>query len=137
MLRHDPIKRQPWKSFADSDVKAKISKKGVTHEVTAQRDILGVLAAQSQQNDEAVDIDGALCFSLAPVPLGLATCDGTRRKTTKSALYDAALQSLEVPDVNFQLLPAVRKYYNMDKSKKTIMRADGETTMILIWHRKK
>ena len=40
-----------------------------------------------------IDIDKALSFPLAPVPLSLATADGMRRKTAKSKLLQAALAS--------------------------------------------
>ena len=65
-------------------------------EVAVQRDILGLLAARSHENNSAVDIDKALGFPLAPVDLSLATCDGIRRKTNKSDLYDYPLNGMEV-----------------------------------------
>ena len=59
------------------------------------------LAAKSQQQRASVNIDEALCYPLAPVPLSLATCDGARRKTAKSKLSHVALSSMEVDDVEY------------------------------------
>ena len=72
----------------------RISAGGKSKEVIAQRDNFGLLAAKSQQYDAAINIDKALCYSLASVPLAMATCDGARRKTAKSKLLTAALKSL-------------------------------------------
>ena len=69
-----PIKRVEWKSFTDVS-KLKISAKGKSKEITVQRDILGILAAKSQQHNAAICVK-ALCYPLAPVPLSMATCDG-------------------------------------------------------------
>ena len=49
--------------------------------------------ATSYKEKSIVDIDKALSFPLAPVPLSLATADGMRRKTAKSKLLEAALSS--------------------------------------------
>lgn len=92
----DPIKRAPWKSFTDTKKKSKVNTKRQTKDVAVQRDILGLLAASSQKNNESVNIDEALSFPLTEVPLCLATSDGIRRKNAKSKLFDAALTSLEV-----------------------------------------
>ena len=77
-----------------SGKKVRISVGGKSKEVTAQRDILGLLAAKSQQYDAAINTDNALCYSLASVPMAMATCDDGRRKTAKSKLLTAALKSL-------------------------------------------
>eukprot|EP00794_Sanderia_malayensis_P020850 gene20850-biopygen15376 len=47
----------------------------------------------------SVDINKALQYSLSPVPLCLATSDGTRRKTAKSKLFPIALSSMEVDNI--------------------------------------
>ena len=90
----DPIKRVEWKGFATVEKKTKVTSKGKSRDVTVQRDILGLLIATSFKEQSLIDIDKALSFPLAPVPLALATCDGARRKTTKSKLMDAALSSI-------------------------------------------
>lgn len=100
-LYFSPIKRVEWKSFTDVSKKLKVSTKGKSKEITVQRDILGILAAKSQQQNAAINIDKALCYPLAPVPLSMATCDGIRRKTAKSKLFDAALRSLIENDAQF------------------------------------
>ena len=100
-LYFSPIKRVEWKSFIDVSKKLKISAKGKSKEITVQRDILGILAAKSQQHNATINIDKALCYPLAPVPLSMATCDGIRRKTAKSKLFDAALPSLIENDAQY------------------------------------
>ena len=74
--------------------KGSVSAKGKTKDIAVQRYILGVLMAESYKEKASIDIDKALCFSLAPVPLSMATCDGIRRKTAKNKLLDAALSSV-------------------------------------------
>ena len=91
-LFFEPVKRVKWKSFCDTSKKVKVSAKGQTKDITVQRDIL--LAAKSQQENAGINIDKALCFPLAPVPLSMATSDGMRRKTAKSKLLSSALSSL-------------------------------------------
>ena len=99
LLLFDPIKRVPWKGFADAEKKVKIKAKSKAKDVEVQRDILGQLVAISTANKAAVDVDKALEYPLAPVPLSLATSDGSRRKTCKSKLLDAALSSV-VADID-------------------------------------
>ena len=90
----DPIKRCPWKGFGDAEKKIKVTAKGKSKDIAVQRDILGLLVASSYEEQSSVDIDKALSFPLAPVPLSLATCDGNRRTTAKSTLLDAELSSI-------------------------------------------
>lgn len=80
----------------------KVTSKAKSKEIMVQRDILGLLAAKSQQQKATVNIDADLCYPLAPVPLSLATCDGTRRKTAKSKLFNAAFTSLEVESIEIE-----------------------------------
>lgn len=89
----DPIKRVPWRDFGNNERKTKVTAKGKSKDVTVQRDILGILVATSYKEKSMIDIDKALSFPLAPVPLSLATADGMRRKTAKSKLLEAALSS--------------------------------------------
>lgn len=90
----DPVKRVPWTGFGCVARKTKVSAKGKSKEVAVQRDILGLLMTISYKENSPIDIDKALSFPLAPVPLSLATADGIRRKTAKSKLLDAALISI-------------------------------------------
>ena len=101
-LFFDPMKRSPWKSFTDTERKTKVTKKIESKDIKVQQDILGLLAAKSQEQKASVNIDKALCYPLAPVPLSLATCDETRRKTVKSKLFHAALSSLVVDDFDLE-----------------------------------
>ena len=87
MLFFDPITRARWKGFVDTGRKAKLTRKNESKDIKVQRDILGLLAAKSQQQRASVNIHEALCYPLAPVPLSLATCDGARRKTANSKLF--------------------------------------------------
>ena len=109
-----PIKRVQWKSFTDASKKLKVSAKGKSREITVQRDILGLLAAKFQQQNAAINIDKALCYPLAPVPLSLATCDGLRRKTAKSKLLNAALTSLIKSDAQFLEVEQSCRIYILD-----------------------
>ena len=95
-----PISKLQWKGRKQASKKASVGKKvrisagGKSKKVTAQRDILGLLATKSQQHDAAINIDKALCYPLAFVSLAMVTCDGARRKTAKSKLLTAAMKSL-------------------------------------------
>ena len=100
-----PISRVEWKSFTSVGKKVRISASGKFKEVTAQRDILGLLATKSQQHDAAINTDKALCYPLASVPLAMATCDGGRRKTAISLLLTAALKSLIENDAEIPQKP--------------------------------
>ena len=99
-LFFDPITRAPWKGFVDTGCKAKL-RKNESKDIKVQRDILGLLAAKSQQQRASVNTDEALCYPLAHVPLSLTRCDGARRKTAKSKLFHVALSSVEVDDVEY------------------------------------
>ena len=101
MLFFGPVTRAPWKGFVDTGRKAKLTRTNESKDIKVQRDILGLLAAKSQQQTASVNIDEALCYPLAPVLLSLATCDGARRKTAKSKLFHVALSSMEVDDVEY------------------------------------
>ena len=109
-----PIKQVQCKSFTDASKKLKVSAKGKSREITVQRDILGLLAAKSQQQNAAINIDKGLCYPLAPVPLSLATCDGLRRKTAKSKLLNAALTSLIKNDAQFPEVQQSCRIYILD-----------------------
>ena len=88
-----PITRESWKSFEDTKVKASVKVDGKIKDIASQRDVLGILAAKSDQEKSSVDIDKALTYLLAAVSLPLACGDGGMRKTNKSKLYDV-LKSL-------------------------------------------
>ena len=91
-----------------------MSAKGKSREITVQRDILGLLAAKSQQQNAAINIDKALCYQLAPAPLSLETCDGLRRKTAKRKLLNAALTSLIKNDAQFPEVQQSCRIYILD-----------------------
>ena len=86
----DPIKREKWKSFEDTVKKTtKIKIDGKIKDIVEQKNILGLLAAKSDQSKLAVDIKNAMSFPLSSLSLPLASADGTMRKTKKSNLYGA------------------------------------------------
>ena len=85
---YTPICKEPWKGFEANNKKVKVKVDGKMKEITAQRDILGLLVAKSDQENSAVNIEKALCSPLAPVSLSLACGDGGMRKTNKSKMYD-------------------------------------------------
>ena len=113
-LYFSPIKRVEWKSFTDVSKKLKISAKGKSKEIIVQRDILVILAAKSQQHNAAINIDKALCYPLAPVPLSMETCNGIRRKTAKSKLFDATLPSLIENDAQYPDDQYAHRIYILD-----------------------
>ena len=78
----------------------KITKNEKHREIAFQRDVLGLIAAKSSQKEKPVDIDRALTFPLAPIPLSLATPDGNRRKTPKNKLMDVLTSSInDCPEI--------------------------------------
>ena len=84
----NPIKREKLKSFEDTvkrTIKLKID--GKIKDIVEQKNILGLLAAKSDQSKLAVDITNALSFPLASVSLPLVSTDGAMRKTKKSNLW--------------------------------------------------
>ena len=90
----DPIKKAPWHGLNKSDKKVSMSAKGKTKDGVVQRDILGILMAESYKEKALIDIDKALCFPLAPVPLSMATGDGIRRKTATRCMLDDVVDNV-------------------------------------------
>ena len=113
-LFFDQVKRIEWKGFLSLNKKVKVSSKAKSKDVAVQRDILGLLAAKSHQQNAAINIDRALCYPLAPVPLSMATADGARRKTAKSKLFDAALSSITNGDREPSDVDTENKVYILD-----------------------
>ena len=83
-----PIARETWKSFKDNKVKAKVKVDGKLKDIASQRDVLGILAAKSDEEKSSVNIDKALTFPLCMVSQPLACSDGGMQKTNKSSMYD-------------------------------------------------
>ena len=78
---HQESIRLPRKGFAEVEKKVRIRVKSKVKDVEVQWNILGHLVEISTENRVAVDLDKALEYPLAPVPLFLATSEGSRRKT--------------------------------------------------------
>ena len=78
-------------------LKVQIASKSKAKNLKIERDILGLLLAESSKSGFPVDINGALCYPLNPVPPSLCTADGVRRKTPKSDLM-AVLGDMTVDD---------------------------------------
>ena len=88
------ISRQPWLSFKNDSKKSKVqAKSGKVGDVAVQRNILGLLAAKSCEIQQPIYFKETLKYPLAPVPLALASADGTMRKTVKSKL----MQIMDLP----------------------------------------
>ena len=78
------IERVKWNGFESENMKVKMKVDGKTQEISVQKDVFALLAAKSEEDSTAVDMNAALAFPLAPVSLPLATPDGCMRKTNKS-----------------------------------------------------
>jgi hypothetical protein len=74
------------KTFKDTALKVQVSSKHKVESMKIERDVLVLLLAESNRSGCPIDIDGALCYPLNPVPPSLCTADGGRRKATKSDL---------------------------------------------------
>ena len=109
-----PISRVQRKGFTSVGKNVRTSAGGKSKMVTAQRDILRLLVAKSQQHVAAINIDKALCCPLTSVPLVMATCDGARRKTAKSKLLTAVLKSLIENDVGIPQTRPENKIFVLD-----------------------
>ena len=83
---HDPTKRQEKVPFENSGKKVTLKKNGKEKIIVANRKIIGTMLALSAKHYRLINFKTALQYFLCPVPLSLAHPDGTRRKTTKSAL---------------------------------------------------
>ena len=81
------IKRNIYKSFEDSNVKAVVKKTGRQKELSSQRDILGLLVCSSYQSNKAVNVAKAMTYPLAPVSLPLCTPDGVIQKNSKKQTF--------------------------------------------------
>ena len=98
----DPIKREKWKSFEDTVKRTtKIKIDGKIKDIVEQKNILGLLAAKSDQSKLAADIKNVMSFPLASVSLPLASADGAMRKTKKSNLY-GAIDSLSNHNISLE-----------------------------------
>ena len=95
----DPMKRNKMHTFKSAfQSQKKKDKSGKQIDLVADRNILGILVAKSQEKKAPVDFDKALTYPLSPVPLSLATADGSIRKCSKSMLYQSALDQLRGVD---------------------------------------
>ena len=80
---HSPMKKLRLKSFQSMAVKRTLTttQKKVVH-VTAERNVLGQLLMLAKRND--ISFEKLFQFDLGPVPLSLATTDGSFIKTNKA-----------------------------------------------------
>ena len=83
---HDPIKRQEKTLFQNSSKKVTVKQNGKEKVIEVNREIIGTLLTLSAKHEKLINFEIALQCPLCPVPLSLANPDGSRRKTTKSAL---------------------------------------------------
>ena len=71
--------------FGNNERKTKVTAKGKSKDVTVQRDSLGIIVAASYKEKLMIDIDRALSFPLAPVPLSLAPADGMQERMLRAS----------------------------------------------------
>eukprot|EP00794_Sanderia_malayensis_P002237 gene2237-2552_t len=109
-----PIKKNKIKTFQDGAVKKTVKRGNKIKEVAFQRDVLGLLVANSNKKNAGIDLDAVLCYPLAPVSIPLSTPDGSIRKTVKSKLYSAAMSDLEELTYDDFSDVADKKYYFLD-----------------------
>ena len=85
---HDPIKRNKMKTFKQTAITCVVKKNKETTSVEVNRNILGALLSFSLKCNKPIDFDAALRYPLSPVPLSIATPDGSKRPNSKSLLMD-------------------------------------------------
>ena len=96
----NPIKREKLKSFEDTVKRTtKLKIDGKIKDIVEQKNILGLLAAKSDQSKLAVGITNALSFPLASVSLPLVSTDGAMRKTN---LIYGAIDSLSNHNISLE-----------------------------------
>lgn len=83
----DPIKQVKVPSFS-SNKKVQLRKDNKLKVVEANRNIIGRLFSISAKTNKPVNLEVALSYPLYPVPLSLATPDGSKRSTQKSTLLE-------------------------------------------------
>ena len=110
----DPIKREKWKSFEDTVKRTtKIKIDGKIKDIVEQKNILGLLAAISDQSKLAVDIKNALSFPLASVSLPLALADGAVRKAKKNLIYMVQLSHSHITTYHWKITLVSTFYLSM------------------------
>ena len=82
----DTIKREIWKSFEDAVKRITKIKIDVKIKDIVEKNIIGLLAANSDQSKLAADIKNPLSFLLASVSLSLASTDAAMREKKISLL---------------------------------------------------
>lgn len=91
----EPLKQLKIKTFAST--KKKITLKSTNEKVIsidADRNLFGRLLIVA--NSREVNLRDVLAYELSPVPLSLAHCDGSLRKTTKSVLMSVLEEKVRV-----------------------------------------
>ena len=114
---YSTLSRFKLENFENSCIKATITKDGKSKEIAYQRDILGILVSQSKikkyANKTGVDMEKVFTYPLAPVSIPFCTPDGSNRKTTKSKLYDAAMDDevTIIDNDNLTGIPNLENYF--------------------------
>ena len=128
-----PIKRVPWKGFSEAVKKVKVTVGNKTRDVAVQRDILGLLLTTSFKEGGSIEIDKALTYSLAPLPLALATSDEYRRKTAKSNLQHALQTNHEEADTKIcYLLHHALRLNNGEETVCVVRSSSGDVDIPII-----
>ena len=88
----EPLMQLKIKTFAST--KKKLTLKSTNEKVDANRNLFGRLLIVA--NSREVNLRGVLAYELSPIPLSLAHCDGSLRKTTKSVLMSVLEEKVRV-----------------------------------------
>ncbi len=83
--------------FSSSSKKVTIEENKKVKCVEVNWDILGTLLSFSAKSEQAIDFAKALEYPLCPVPLSLASPDGSRRVTSKSKLFEVISKKVKCP----------------------------------------
>ena len=86
LLFHDLVKRCRFVNFKETSKSVSIRKDYKTLSLKVNRNIIGVLLTYFAKSGKVIDLEKALMYPLAPIPLSITNRDGTRRVTSKSKL---------------------------------------------------
>ena len=89
-----PIKKYPLKNFEYWSQKITVRKGDKEKQISAERDIFGLLMSTSYKIKAAVNLEPSLVYPLANQPPAICVPGGAPRKCAESKYYDADLRDL-------------------------------------------
>ena len=89
-----PIKKYPLKNFKYCSQKITVRKGDKEKQISAERDIFGLLMSTSYKIKAAVNLEASLVYPLANQPPATCVPGRAPRKCVESKIYDAALRDL-------------------------------------------